>query len=68
MQGWPEPYVCTVFGRTFGYFPAKNTVYTPYIQGFGQPYTYGRVWCTHVVLLNPTSSTYEGPRRSYNSA
>ena len=25
--------------RIFGDFPAKNTVYTPYIYGSGQPYT-----------------------------
>jgi len=30
-QGWPGPYVCTVYDRIFGDFPAKNTVYTvPY--------------------------------------
>ena len=27
--------------RIFGDFPAKNTVYTPYIYGPGQPYIYG---------------------------
>jgi len=27
--------------RIFGDFPAKNTVYTPYIYGSGQPYIYG---------------------------
>jgi hypothetical protein len=36
--GWPEPYVCTVYDRIFGNFPAKNTVYTPNICGSGQPY------------------------------
>ena len=32
----------TVYDRIFGEFPAKNTVYTPYIYGSGQPYA----WCT----------------------
>ena len=27
----------TVYDRIFGDFPAKNTVYTPYIYGSGQP-------------------------------
>ena len=26
----------TVYGRIFGDFSAKNTVYTPYVYGFGQ--------------------------------
>jgi len=30
-QGWPEPYICTVYYRMYGHFPAKNTVYTLYI-------------------------------------
>jgi len=30
-HGWPEPYICTVYGRIYSDFPAKNTVYTPYI-------------------------------------
>jgi hypothetical protein len=36
-QGWPEPYICTVYDRIFGDFQAKNTVYTPYLYGSGQP-------------------------------
>ena len=28
---WPESYICTVYDRKFGDFPAKNTVCTPYI-------------------------------------
>ena len=32
-------YIFTVHDRMFGGFPAKNTVYTPYIYGSGQPYT-----------------------------
>ena len=32
-----ESYTYTVHGRIFGDFPAKNTVYTPYIYGSGQP-------------------------------
>jgi hypothetical protein len=39
-QGWPEPYMYSVYDRIFGDFPAKNTVYTPYIYGSGQPYLY----------------------------
>ena len=30
-QGWPEPYVHTVYDRIFGDFPATCTVYAPYI-------------------------------------
>ena len=30
-QGWPEPYICTVYERKYGDFPAENTVCTPYI-------------------------------------
>jgi hypothetical protein len=33
-------YIYTVYDRIFGEFPAQNTVYTPYIYGSGQPYTY----------------------------
>ena len=29
--GWPEPFICTVYGRMFGDSPAKNAVYTPNI-------------------------------------
>jgi hypothetical protein len=36
-SGWPEPYICTVYDRIYGDFPAKYTVYTPYICGSGQP-------------------------------
>jgi len=43
--GWPEPYICTVYDRIFGNFPAKNTIYRPYIYGSGQPYIYP-VQCT----------------------
>jgi len=31
IKGWPEPCIGTVYDRTFGGFPAKNTVYAPYI-------------------------------------
>jgi len=31
MQGWPEPYTHTVYGRMYGDSPAKNTVCTPYM-------------------------------------
>jgi len=37
IQGWPEPYIYAVYDRIYGDFPAKNTVYTPYIYGSGQP-------------------------------
>jgi len=33
-------YVYTIYDRTFGNFPAKNAVYTPYKYVYGQPYTY----------------------------
>jgi len=36
-QGWPEPYIRTVYDCTLGDFPAKNAVYTPYMLGSGQP-------------------------------
>jgi hypothetical protein len=38
MLGWPEPGSNTVYDRKFGDFPAKNTVYTPYMY----------VCCTYV--------------------
>ena len=31
LQGWPEPYLRTVDDRITGHFPAKITVYAPYI-------------------------------------
>ena len=37
VQGWPESYICTIYERIFRNFPAKSTVYTPYIHGSGQP-------------------------------
>jgi hypothetical protein len=36
--GWPELYMIIVHDRTFGDFPATNSVYTLYIYGSGQPY------------------------------
>jgi len=48
----------TVYDRVFGYFPAKNTVYSPYLYGSGQPY----IFCNgqlpsiiHVMLLQGLS-------------
>ena len=38
LQGWLESYIYTVYDRIYGDFPAKNTVYTPYIYGYGQLY------------------------------
>jgi len=38
--------LCMIYDRIFGDFSAKNTVYTPYKYGSGQPYI-----CT--VLANP---------------
>jgi len=38
--GWPALYKHTVYDRIFGDFPAKNTVYTPFIYGSSQPYMY----------------------------
>ena len=37
LDGWPEPYIYTVYDRIFGEFPAKNTVCKPYIYGSGKP-------------------------------
>jgi len=34
--------ICIVYDRIFGDFPAKNTVYTPYVYGSGQPYNFWR--------------------------
>jgi len=31
------PYTYAVYDRVLGDFPANNSVYTPYIYGFGQP-------------------------------
>jgi len=31
-QGWPEPYMHTVYGRIYGKIPAKNTIRAPYIR------------------------------------
>jgi hypothetical protein len=43
-QGWPEPYLYTVYDHMYGIYPAKNAVHTPYIYiymyGSGQPYIY----------------------------
>ena len=36
-QGWPEPYIITIYDHKIGDFPAKNTVYTLYVYGSGQP-------------------------------
>jgi len=33
-------YICTVYFRIFGYFPAQHTVYTLYIYGSSQPYMF----------------------------
>ena len=38
---WPKPYIYTVYDRIFGDFPAKDSVYAPYIYGSGQPYSSG---------------------------
>ena len=34
---WPEPYIYAVYDHKFGDFPAKHTVYTPYLFSPGQP-------------------------------
>jgi len=45
--GQNRPCIYTVYDRIFGDFPVKNTVYTPYINGPGQPYllAYRRCKC-----------------------
>ena len=40
VQGWPEPYIYTVYDRIFWELPANNNVFTPYIYGSGQPYLF----------------------------
>jgi len=30
-QGWPGPYICTIYDRIFGGLPAKHTVYAPFM-------------------------------------
>jgi hypothetical protein len=55
----------TLYDRIFGDFPAKNTVYTPYIYGSGQPYTQN-LGCVEVlneaakcrIAVHGTSGTY----------
>jgi len=36
-QGWPEPYLYSVYDRIYGNLPAQNTVYTLFTYGSGQP-------------------------------
>ena len=40
MKGWPKLYICTIYDSIFD-FPAKNTVFTPYIY-------------IYIILANPT--------------
>ena len=40
--------IYAVYDRTFGDFPAKNTVFTPCICGSGQPYLRGKLECVCV--------------------
>ena len=35
-----EPCMCTVYDRIFGDFLDRYTVYTPYIHGSNQPYSF----------------------------
>jgi hypothetical protein len=51
LLGWPEPFIYTVYDRIFGYFPATNTVYTPYMYGSGQPYGCGCYMCVSAVCF-----------------
>jgi len=41
-QAWPGPYMYTVYDRIFDDFPARNTVYTPYIYIY--IYIYGSAY------------------------
>ena len=58
------------YDRIFGGFPAKCTVYTPYMYGFGQPYLFNnsRVWlkltpnCVSFVLVLTASDMPPGER------
>ena len=40
IYGWPEPCIYAVYDRMFGDFPAKKSVYTPYMYGSGRPQSY----------------------------
>ena len=60
--GWPELYICTVYDRIFGDFPAKTSVYTPSIFGSGQPYKYAVYIYIYIysVMANPSvESTWQ---------
>ena len=52
IYGWPEPYICTVFDRIFGHFPAKITVYRPFGRELTKHTFNIRSVCT--VLANPS--------------
>jgi hypothetical protein len=43
IQGWPEPYKCTVYDRTIGDFPAKITAFIHRMR-YIYIYIYGCVW------------------------
>jgi len=45
-------YIYTVYDRIFGEFPAKNTIYTTYLYGSGQPYLY-----MHISTVPQSSSS-----------
>ena len=81
MQGWPEPYIYTVYDRIFGDFLAKNTVHTPciyihihiyiyiYIYGSGQPYVHITVYLVSSLPKVPyvhVSTWFWPALRTYN--
>jgi len=51
-------HIYNVYDRIFGEFPAKNTVYTPYIYGSGQPYLYSKQLVPTAFRLHATSAQW----------
>jgi hypothetical protein len=46
MQGCPEPYTYAVYDGIFDQISAKDTKYTPFINGSGQRFTFEFMRCT----------------------
>ena len=54
-------YTYTVSDRVFSDYPAKNTVYTPYVYGSGQPYAYLTIHCLRGPWPALLENTPQGP-------
>jgi hypothetical protein len=67
MQGWPEPYICTVYDRMYDDFPAKNTVCTAYIRT--NIWVWPTLWICNVSDLGscPASLVVRGHAREPDS-